>query len=204
MVHQSNSQINRVLSMLPPEAKIADLGAGGRKITPDTITMDFAKLDQTSVIADIHSLPVKNESFDCVFCTGTLEHVKYPETVVREIERTLKSSGVVYIDVPFMQCYHPDPEDYWRFTVKGLELLCRRNGLFAMETGTNIGSASSLTWVMSSFVESILPSGRVGKIISRIFSYCIFPVKYLDRFTVNGKNHYIAPSAVYLIGRKNE
>jgi SAM-dependent methyltransferase len=202
-VHQSNPQIKKVLSLLSKEAKIADFGAGGRKITPGTITIDFIKARQTDIIADIHKVPIKDKSFDCIFCTGTLEHVEYPEKVVKEIRRVLKPKGIVYIDVPFIQCFHPDPVDYWRFTTQGLELLCRRNGLTKIEAGANIGAASALTWVLISSFESFLSKGIISKLLGKLFNYLVLPIKYLDKFTVKGPNHYLTPSAVFYIGTKN-
>lgn len=199
---QSNSQISKVLSMIPKGGKIVDLGAGGRKITPDTITVDFAKVGNTNIIADIHNIPLKGESTDCIFCTGTLEHVEYPEVVLKEIVRVLKKDGIVYIDVPFMQCYHPDPVDYWRFTIKGLELICIRNGLIKIETGVNIGSASALTWVLMVFSQTIFSNRIINKIFSTLFSILVSPIKYIDKITIKRENSIIAPSAVYFIGTK--
>lgn len=199
---QSNPQISKVLSRLPEGARIADLGAGGRLITPDTITIDFVRLVDTRIIADIHNVPIKDESFDCIICTGTLEHIEYPEEVLLEIKRILRKNGFVYIDAPFIQCYHPDPVDYWRFTIKGIELICIRNGLVKIETGVNIGAASAVTWVLMSFFQSIFSNGFVGKILAKICGIFVLPIKYLDKFTVKGQNCIISPSAVYFIGTK--
>ena len=105
---QSNSQITKVLSLVPQGGRIADLGAGGRKITPDTIAIDWTRTGETSIIGDIQNIPLQDESLDCIFCTGALEHVEFPERVVQEMNRVLKKGGIAYIDVPFMQCYHPD------------------------------------------------------------------------------------------------
>jgi Methylase involved in ubiquinone/menaquinone biosynthesis len=199
---QSNPQISKVLSMLTNGGKIADLGAGGRKITPDCITIDFAKIGDTNIVADIHNIPLKDNTIDCLFCTGTLEHVKYPETVLKEILRVLRKDGIVYIDVPFMQCYHPDPVDYWRFTIKGIELICTRNGFTKIETGVNIGSASSVTWVLMAFFHTIFLNRIINKVFSTFFSMLVSPIKYLDKYTIKGENKIIAPSAVYFIGAK--
>ena len=49
-----------------------------------------------------------------------MEHVEYSEIVIKEIFSSLKENGIVYIDVPFIQCFHPDPVDFWRFTKFGL------------------------------------------------------------------------------------
>lgn len=200
---QLNSKIPKVLSMIPKGGVKVDLGAGGRKITPDTITIDFIKIGDTSVIADIINIPLKDNSVNCFFCTGTLEHVEYPETVLKEIVRVLKKEGIVYIDVPFIQCYHPDPVDYWRFTIKGLELICTRNGLAKMETGVNIGPASALTWVLMVFSQNIFSNRIINKIFSTFFSLLVSPLKYLDKCIIKRENSIAAASAVYFIGTKN-
>ena len=199
---QSNPQTSKVLSMIPEAAKIADLGAGGRKITPTTIAIDFVRVGDTSIVADIHKVPLQDETVDCIFCTGTLEHVEYPEKVVKEIRRVLKKNGVVYIDVPFIQCYHPDPVDYWRFTIKGIELICVRNGLVKIETGVNIGSASAVTWVLMAFFQSFFSNRLTNKIFGTFLSILVSPIKYLDKYTIKGQNSTITPSAVYFIGTK--
>ncbi|MCK4820307.1 class I SAM-dependent methyltransferase [bacterium] len=199
---QSNPQISRVLSMIPEGGKIADLGAGGRKITPATISIDFVKVGDTNIVADIHKVSLQDETVDCVFCTGTLEHVEYPEKVVKEIRRILKKNGIVYIDVPFIQCYHPDPVDYWRFTIKGIELICVRNGLVKIETGVNIGSASAVTWVLMAFFQSIFSNRVINKTFGTFFGILVSPIKYLDKYTIKGQNSTITPSAVYFIGTK--
>jgi len=201
---QSNSQITKVITMLPKDAKIGDLGAGGRKITPDTITIDFAKIGDTNIVADIHYVPIKDKIFDCIFCTGTLEHVEFPEKVLEEIRRILKKNGIVYIDVPFIQCYHPDPVDYWRFTIKGLELICLRNGFIKIKTGVNIGSASALTWVLMSFFQSFFFGRTLKKIFTTFFNILVSPLKYLDKYTIKGENSIITPSAVFFIGTKDQ
>ncbi len=199
---QSNPQITKVLSIIPEGGKIVDLGAGGRKITPECVTIDFARIGDTNVVADIHNIPLKDETIDCLFCTGTLEHVHNPEIVLKEIFRVLKIDGTIYIDVPFMQCYHPDPVDYWRFTIKGIELICTRNGFTKIETGVNIGSASSVTWILMAFSHTIFSNRIINKLFSTIFSMLVSPIKYLDKYTIKGENSIIAPSAVYFIGTK--
>lgn len=47
--------------------------------------------------------------------------VDKPDRVVQELYRILMPGGLVYMDVPFLLGYHPDPVDYWRFSLSGLE-----------------------------------------------------------------------------------
>ena len=111
---QANPQISNTLARLRPGARICDVGAGGRKITNDTFTIDGFVKEGTDLVCDIHQIPLPDESFDCIFCTGTLEHVEDPHKVLSEIYRLVKKQGIVHIEVPFIQGFHADPTDYWR------------------------------------------------------------------------------------------
>jgi len=50
--------------MVPEGSVKLDLGAGGRKITPDMITVDFVKIGDTDVIADIQEVAFRDEAAD--------------------------------------------------------------------------------------------------------------------------------------------
>lgn len=51
-------------------------------------------------VADAAKIPFKNDFFDQVFCLEMLEHVDYPELVVKEIKRVLKNGGFGVILIP--------------------------------------------------------------------------------------------------------
>ena len=193
-------QIQRTLGMLPPGARVCDVGAGGRRITPDVVAVDAFAGPGVDVVGDIHALPLPDNDFDCVFCTGTLEHVRDPARAVRQIYRILKPGGLVHIDVPFIQGYHADPTDYWRFTIDGLRVLCE--GFEELESGTYIGPSCGLVWVAREWANS-LSSNRV---LSNLFlipvALLTAPVKYLDYALIGlPRSHHVA-SAVYFRGRK--
>jgi SAM-dependent methyltransferase len=51
-----------------------------------------------SVVAEIHSLPFKNRSFEVVMCTETLEHVMGTEGAVKELARVAKKAVIVTVN----------------------------------------------------------------------------------------------------------
>ena len=193
-------QIPRTLEMLSPGAKICDVGAGGRRITPDAVTVDFAAAPGVDIVGDIHSVPIADDEYDCVFCTGTLEHVRDPATAVKELHRILKPGAIVHIDVPFMQGYHPDPTDYWRFTLEGLRLLCR--DFEEIDAGTYIGPTCGLVWIAREWANSWTSNRIVSNLLLVPMAILTAPFRYLDYAMIkSSRSHHVA-SAVYFRGRK--
>ena len=65
--------------------------------------------------------------FDFIYCEDVLEHLKYPFNLPVTIHNLLKKNGICVLMTPFSYPYHKDPEDYYRFTHKGLEYLFKNN-----------------------------------------------------------------------------
>ncbi len=67
------------------------------------------------------SMPeIRDETYDCIFCSGVLEHVDDYGSTLREIARILKREGVLLMGFAFRQGIHGAPKDYWRFTEHGI------------------------------------------------------------------------------------
>jgi SAM-dependent methyltransferase len=64
--------------------------------------------------------------FDLVICCHVLEHTRQPAKAAHNIESMLKPGGVAYIATPWSQAFHATPDDYWRFSVRGLMLMFER------------------------------------------------------------------------------
>jgi SAM-dependent methyltransferase len=71
-------------------------------------------------LASDGSLPVEDDSFDAVMSTQVLEHVLDPGLHLREAYRVLRPGGRALVSTHGIFVYHPDPEDYWRWTRAGL------------------------------------------------------------------------------------
>lgn len=50
--------------------------------------------------ADALSLPFRSETFDLVFCSGTIHHIDKPDKAIKEMVRVLKERGTVVIIEP--------------------------------------------------------------------------------------------------------
>ena len=196
----ANQRIDATLARLGENALICDVGAGGRRVTPDTITVDAFWSKDTDIVSDAARLGVADGVFDCVICTGTLEHLPDPWAASREIARITKPGGLVHIDAPFMQGYHADPHDYWRFTQDGLRKLFM--DFEEVECGVHIGPASGLSWVFVAFCQALARGKLTRKMMFRLGRLLAFPWKYLDTIIVKSPYSYLAAGGVYFVGRK--
>jgi SAM-dependent methyltransferase len=169
-------------------------------LTPQVTTIDAVAAPNVDIVGDIHNLPIKDGSFDCVFCTGTLEHVRDPWQAVRELHRIVRSGGVIHIDVPFIQGYHPDPTDYWRFTLDGLRLLCQ--DFEELASGTYIGPTCGLIWVAREWANSWSSNPIISNLLLVPVALAAAPLKYLDYFMIRKRRSHHVASAFYYRGKK--
>lgn len=200
VIFQPVPQIPKTLKMLPKDAIIVDIGAGGRKITEKCICVDFVMFPNTDIIADIHNLPLKNNSIDAVFCTGVLEHIENPNIALTECYRILRPNGIVHLEVPFMQPFHKDPQDYWRWTLDGLKLFAKQHKFKEICSDALIGPASAMNALIIAYFQSWFRNRYVRKAIDFTFSFLLFPFKFFDFILL--KQNVDLLSAVYFVGRK--
>lgn len=193
-------RLKQSIEALPKGARVLDVGAGGRRVLEGVVTLDAVPVPGVDVVGDIHRMPLVSESFDCVICTGTLEHVEDPWQAVREIQRVLKPGGIAHIDVPFIQGYHSDPSDYWRFTIDGLRLLCR--GFDELEAGVYIGPSCGMVWVVREWADSCSTNRYLSNLLLVAAAISTAPMRYLDYLLIRSPKSHRVASAVYFRGRK--
>jgi len=88
--------------------------------------LDMAAFPDVEIVADIQNMPqVETERFDTIICTQVLEHVPNPFEALAELHRILRPGGRLLLTVPFLNNYHMEPDDYWRFTEYALKHLLR-------------------------------------------------------------------------------
>lgn len=93
------------------------------------VGLDLAEGTNVDCVADICSGPrtlkgkLGEEPFDLVLCCHVLEHTRHPARAARNIERALRPGGLAYVAAAWSQAFHATPDDYWRFSMRGLMLL---------------------------------------------------------------------------------
>jgi SAM-dependent methyltransferase len=76
--------------------------------------------DATLELTDDGTVPLDDESVDAVLSTQVLEHVSDPARYLDECFRVLRPGGRMLLSTHGFMVYHPDPDDYWRWTCAGL------------------------------------------------------------------------------------
>lgn len=199
---QGRPRVAKFVRQLSTEAPWIDLGAGGRKLREDVLRVDRDFSQAAELLADCHHLPFEGSSLQAVVSTGMLEHVADPAQVLAEARRVLRDRGLLYVEVPFLQGFHADPDDYWRFTQNGLRLLLERSGFDVEETGAHMGPASAMCWIASEIVASAFGTGRlrrVGLLAGRVL---VWPFKFLDYGIMALPDSARVASGVWAVGRK--
>lgn len=199
-IWQADPPLTRTVAELGDDEVVLDLGAGGRLIRPGIVTVDFIPFPNTEVVCDVHSLAFADASVDSVICTGTLEHVRDPGKAMSEIHRVLKPGGLVHVEVPFMQPYHADPVDYWRWTEDGLRVFSTGHGFTELRSGAHLGPASAMNEIVVAYGRSFFRGRVVRKVVEIALTWLVFLHKYLDKVLLNRTKDM--PSAVYFVGRK--
>jgi ubiquinone/menaquinone biosynthesis C-methylase UbiE len=196
--------VTREISRLVSESKSAitllDIGCGDgvyEKLLPKDVLaktkiigVDFSieqlkkaskYLDETHrVDLDSEKLPFKNGSIDLVICSEVLEHLFFPEKILAEIYRVLKSDGILILTVPNfsslqtrvslfltgmapMVNYSTNKEHIRFYSLKDIDILLGNK--FTKQKVRGIGSALFAHW--NSAIK--LPLPRIFQIIGDKF-----------------------------------
>lgn len=93
------------------------------------VGLDLVEGKNVDCVADICGNPrtlrdrLGEEPFDLAICCHVLEHARHPARAARNIERMIRPGGLVYVAAAWSQAFNATPDDYWRFSARGLLLL---------------------------------------------------------------------------------
>jgi SAM-dependent methyltransferase len=163
----------------------------------DVIGTDVYASPFTCAVVDGHHLPFCSEAFHGVWIQAVLEHVLEPHVIAAEIYRVLKSGGLVYSEVPFMQQVHEDAYDFSRFSLSGHRWLFRQFEQLA--AGSVGGAGTAAVWSFRYLCRAL----GAGNKFATLLSLAVFYLRFLDRFTKHRPNADAA-SGTYFLGSKSQ
>jgi len=112
------------------EGRVLDLGSGPApsyrtelRGTPHRyVSIDASTAHAPDAVVDLERdrLPFAEHSFETVLAFNLLEHVYAHDHTLAEARRVLCPRGMLFVWVPFLVGYHPDPDDFYRYSESSL------------------------------------------------------------------------------------
>jgi SAM-dependent methyltransferase len=197
-------ELGRLLSDLGEDQKALNVGSGESNLHPRMINLDLDASDQTHCVADALSLPFRNGAFELVLSQETLEHVPDPFQAAREMGRVLGANGVLYVQVPFVLGYHPDPDDHWRFTLSGVRQLIEQAGLRCERVEPAYAAGTGIHRILVEFLASLVARlvPRAYLPVKGVVAILLYPLKWLDGWLSSGAQRDRIAGGYFGIGRK--
>jgi len=131
--------IDYAVTLMKPTDRLLDAGAGSGRYrqklsftqyqsTDFSDVFDKPSLSRHDFICNLEKIPKADNSYDVIVNTQVLEHVEYPQQVIKEFYRVLKSGGKLFLTTNQMWGIHGAPYNFYFYTKYGLESLFRNTG----------------------------------------------------------------------------
>ncbi len=181
-----------------------NIGSGESDLHSGVTNFDVDPSNQTDCVGDALALPFKARTFHLVLSQETMEHVLDPFQAVREMGRVLKTDGVLYLQVPFVLGYHPDPEDYWRFTHSGVRRLIEQAGLRCERVEPSLAAGTGAHRILVEFLAGMAARlvPQTYRPVKGVVAILFYPLKWLDGWLSVGSERDRIAGGYFGIGRK--
>jgi SAM-dependent methyltransferase len=182
--------------------RILDIGSGERRLRARIVNFDLFASREVDVVGDASFLPFKSFTFDAAVLQQVLEHVKSPADILAEVHRILKNGGGFYVELPFVYIYHPDPEDYRRYTFAGLKEELK--DFEVTESGFVMGPSSTMSLMLRQYLTMMFAFNNdyLHEFFWHFFGWLTFWIKYLDFFLKHSKWAPYMCAAIYAVAEK--
>jgi SAM-dependent methyltransferase len=86
------------------------------------VGLDMAEGNGVDVVVDLTKSiePLHENYFGLGICCSVLEHVEKPWLFAANLTRLIRPGGLLYMSVPWVWRYHAYPDDYFRFSHRGV------------------------------------------------------------------------------------
>ncbi len=158
--------------------RVLDIGCGdkpyeelfrGRYSSYIGIDLETVNASRADVFGDSLHLPFRPESFDTVFSTQVLEHVRDPFAMILEVGSVLRPGGHLILTAPQAWPLHEQPYDYFRYTRFGLEELMKRAGLQTVRITERTGGIAAIGELFCVLLHTKHGSTLVRRLLKPLF-----------------------------------
>ncbi len=197
-------ELAALLANIDDGQRALNIGSGESDLHSGVTNLDVDPADQTDCAGDALLLPFEASTFHLVLSQETMEHVSDPFRAVREMGRVLKTDGVLYLQVPFVLGYHPDPEDYWRFTHAGVRRLIEQAGLRCERVEPSLAAGTGAHRILVEFLAGVAARlvPQTYRPVKGVVAILFYPLKWLDGWLSAGAERDRIAGGYFGIGRK--
>ena len=111
--------------------------------------------------------------FDVVYSNNVFEHLDDPFCAARNVWSLCRDGGLIVTIVPFAQRFHESPDDYFRYTHRGIEKIFEAaGGVKVIESGYDITGRRN-NWQGSGSSNDIVPRDNFGAWRETWFTVCV-------------------------------
>ncbi len=160
--------------------KVLDVGCGQKpyeklfKVTNyiglEIDTDENRKNKKADFFYDGSLFPFPDFDFDCVIVNQVFEHIFNPDHFLNEINRVLKSQGILLLTVPFVWDEHELPFDYARYSSFGLKHILKEHGFEVMEQRKSIGDIRVIFQLINAYIYkvTVTPNNYINLLLTVI------------------------------------
>ncbi|MBC8111322.1 MAG: class I SAM-dependent methyltransferase [Verrucomicrobia bacterium] len=162
--------------------KVLDLGCGSSPYKPILESFgfqyygaDIARTENVDYIVRTDNTveDVTDASFDMILSSQVLEHVASPADYLQECNRLLPKNGVLLLSTHGHWIFHPDPNDYWRWTNEGLKKTVEAAGFKVVAFSGIMGVVPTCLQIIQDSIALNMPR-FIREIIIVFFQFTIF------------------------------
>ena len=135
--------------------------------------------DDIDIISSALHMPYGDGEVGAIILQSVPEHIEDINALFGEVGRVVGKGGIVYVEMPFLQGQHGDPNDYWRCTPAGMDFLLG-DGFELFSGGVSAGPIGSLIWIISDLLSNLSPFTTLNNIIRFVVRWGLSPFRYAD------------------------
>lgn len=175
-------KLDEAISAYAHQGLTLEIGSYGtsdyKKYFANRIGVDIRPGKGVDQLASVYALPFPDNHFDNILCISVLEHLVEPQKAITEMQRVLKKNGKIIVSVPFLFPIHDAPNDYWRFTKYGLQILFKDWRIIDLKGETNAQESLASLLQRLGF-QSDIKMRYIFKTLIYLMSYILFKLPYL-------------------------
>ena len=138
--------LNYASSLVNEGETILDCGCGDKRLKvafpqakyisfDKCISRDHFNYSDIDIVGDAEELTKYVDKVNHIISFGVVEHLEYPDKVLKQFNKVLNKGGNLFMTIPFLSKIHLEPDDYHRYTKYGVIRLLEKHKFRVVKIG---------------------------------------------------------------------